>query len=44
MQKVNLRSNERETLQNWRVALLGCERDAAEARIATEDQLLESRR
>ena len=34
----------RETLQNWRVASLARERDGAEASIATEDQLLESRR
>ena len=34
----------RETLKNWRVALLARERDGAEACIATEDQLLESRR
>ena len=34
----------RETLKDWRVALLARERDGAEASIATEDQLLESRR
>ena len=34
----------RETLKNWRVALLAHERDGAEACIANEDQLLESRR
>ena len=34
----------RETLQNWRVASLAQARDGAEASIATEDQLLESRR
>ena len=34
----------RETLQNWRVASLARERDGAEASIATEGQLLESRR
>ena len=34
----------RETLQNWRVASLARERDGAEASVATEDQLLESRR
>lgn len=34
----------RETLQNWRVASLARERDGAEASIATEDQLRESRR
>ena len=34
----------REMLQNWRVASLACERDGAEASIASEDQLLESRR
>ena len=34
----------RETLKNWRVASLARERDGAEACIATEDQLLESRR
>ena len=34
----------RETLKNWRVALLARERDGAEACIANEDQLLESRR
>ena len=34
----------RETLKNWRVASLARERDGAEASIATEDQLLESRR
>ena len=34
----------REMLQNWRVALLARERDGAEASIASEDQLLESRR
>ena len=34
----------RETLKNWRVAELARERDGAEASIATEDQLLESRR
>ena len=34
----------RETLKNWRVAELALERDGAEASIATEDQLLESRR
>ena len=34
----------REMLQNWRVASLAVERDGAEASIASEDQLLESRR
>ena len=34
----------RETLKNWRVAKLARERDGAEASIATEDQLLKSRR
>ena len=34
----------RETLENWRVAALAIERDGAEASIASEDQLLESRR
>ena len=34
----------RETLKNWRVAELAHERDGTEACIATEDQLLESRR
>ena len=34
----------RETLKNWRVAELARERDGAKASIATEDQLLESRR
>lgn len=34
----------RETLQNWRIASLAQARDGAEASIATEDQLLESRR
>ena len=34
----------RETLKNWRVAELARERDGAEASIATEGQLLESRR
>lgn len=34
----------REMLQNWRVASLARERDGAEASIASEDQLLESRR
>ena len=34
----------RETLKNWRVAELALERDGAEASIATEGQLLESRR
>ena len=34
----------RDTLQSWRVALLARDRDGAEARIAAEDQLLESRR
>ena len=34
----------REKLKNWRVALLARERDGAEASMATEDQLLESRR
>ena len=34
----------RETLQNWHVASLARERDGAEASVATEDQLLESRR
>ena len=34
----------RETLKNWRVALLARERDGAEACIATEDQLIDSRR
>ena len=34
----------RETLKNWRVSLLARKRDGAEACIATEDQLLESRR
>ena len=33
----------RETLKNWRVAILARERDGAEANIATEDQLLVSR-
>ena len=39
-----IRGITRETLQNWRVASLARERDGAEASIATEDQLLESRR
>ena len=34
----------RETLKNWRVAELALERDGAEASIASEGQLLESRR
>ena len=34
----------REMLQNWRVASLARKRDGAEARIASEDQLLKSRR
>ncbi len=34
----------REMLQNWRVASLARERDGADASIASEDQLLESRR
>ena len=34
----------RETLKSWRVAELARKRDGAEASIATEDQLLESRR
>ena len=34
----------RETLKNWRVAELAHERDGTEASIATENQLLESRR
>ena len=34
----------RETLKNWRVAELARERDGVEASIATEDQLLRSRR
>ena len=34
----------RDTLQSWRVALLARDRDGAEARIAAEDQLLDSRR
>lgn len=34
----------RDALQSWRVALLARDRDGAEARIAAEDQLLESRR
>ena len=34
----------RETLKNWRVAELARKRDGAEASIATEGQLLESRR
>ena len=34
----------REMLQNWRVASLARERDGAEARIASEDQLIKSRR
>ena len=34
----------RETLKNWRDAELARERDGAEASIATEDPLLESRR
>ena len=34
----------RETLQNWRVASLARERDGAEASVATEDELLASRR
>ena len=34
----------RETLKNWRVAALVRQRDGAEASIASEDQLLESRR
>ena len=33
-----------EIVKNWRVALLARERDAADASIAIEDQLLESRR
>ena len=39
-----IRGITRETLQNWRVASLARERDGAEASVATEDQLLESRR
>ena len=34
----------RENLENWHVAVLARERDGAEASIASEDQLLESRR
>ena len=34
----------RETLKNWRVAELARDRDGPDASIATEDQLLESRR
>ena len=34
----------REMLQNWRVASLARERDGADSSIATEDQLLASRR
>ena len=34
----------REALQNWRVATMARERDGAEATVATEEQLLESRR
>jgi len=34
----------REMLQNWRVASLAMERDGADSSIATEDQLLASRR
>ena len=34
----------REALKNWRIAALARERDGAEASIASEDQLLESRR
>ena len=39
-----IQSITRETLKNWRVALLARERDGVEACIATEEQLLESRR
>ena len=39
-----IQSITRETLKNWRVAELARERDGAEASIATENQLLESRR
>ena len=34
----------RETLQNWRVATMARERDGSEATVASEDQLLQSRR
>ena len=34
----------RDTLRSWRVAMLARDRDGAEAQIATEDQLLNSRR
>ena len=34
----------RESLQSWRVATLARERDGANTTIASEDQLLESRR
>ena len=40
----NIQGITRETLKNWRVAELARERDGVEAHIATEDQLLESRR
>ena len=39
-----IRGITRETLQNWRVASLARERDGAEASVANENQLLESRR
>ena len=39
-----IQSITRETLKNWRVAELARERYGAETSIATEDQLLESRR
>jgi len=34
----------RQTLQDWRVATMALKRDGAEATVATEDQLLQSRR
>ena len=42
--ELEIQGTTRETLKNWRVALLARERDGAEASIASEDQLLESRR
>ena len=42
--ELTIQGTTRETLKNWRVALLARERDGAEASIASEDQLLESRR
>ena len=42
--ELEIQGTTRETLKNWRVALLARERDGAQASIASEDQLLESRR